>query len=50
MILKQDCVFEGHGSRPLHIYLPDDYDQSQERYPVMYFFDGHNLYRDEDAT
>ena len=50
MILKQDCVFEGHGSRPLHIHLPDDYDQSQERYPVMYFFDGHNLYRDEDAT
>ena len=23
---------------------------TQERYPVMYFFDGHNLFYDEDAT
>ncbi|MBE6898171.1 MAG: alpha/beta hydrolase, partial [Ruminococcaceae bacterium] len=27
----------------LHIWLPDDYEESNERYPVMYFFDGHNL-------
>lgn len=37
-------------NRTLHIYLPDDYYWSEERYPVMYFFDGHNLYFDQDAT
>ena len=36
--------------RTLHIYLPDDYDRSGDRYPVMYMFDGHNLFADEDAT
>ena len=39
-----------NANRTLHIYLPNDYDFSQERYPVMYFFDGHNLFRDSDAT
>lgn len=51
MIVKQDCIFTAKGkNRMLHIYLPDDYLASGERYPVMYFFDGHNLYFDEDAT
>lgn len=51
MIIKRDCIYPPKGvNRPLHIYLPDDYDASEERYPVMYFFDGHNLYSDEDAT
>lgn len=36
--------------RTLHIYLPSDYRQSQKRYPVMYMFDGHNLFMDQDAT
>lgn len=36
--------------RRVHIYLPDDYHQSKERYPVMYMYDGHNLFRDEEAT
>lgn len=36
--------------RTLHIYLPDDYADSTERYPVMYMYDGHNLFYDEDAT
>lgn len=36
--------------RTLHVYLPNGYDQSTERYPVMYFFDGHNLFFDECAT
>ena len=39
-----------NANRTLHIYLPNDCDFSQERYPVMYFFDGHNLFRDSDAT
>lgn len=36
--------------RTLHIYIPDNYYETNERYPVMYMFDGHNLFYDEDAT
>jgi len=36
--------------RTIHLYLPDNYDESDERYPVMYMYDGHNLFYDEDAT
>ena len=51
MIVKRDFVYTPKGkNRPLHIYLPDDYLRSSERYPVMYFFDGHNLFLNEDAT
>lgn len=51
MIVKCDFVYTPKGkNRPLHIWLPDDYYDSQERYPVMYFFDGHNLFVNEDAT
>lgn len=37
-------------NRRIHLYLPDDYYYSEERYPVLYMFDGHNLYYDSDAT
>lgn len=51
MIVKRDFVYTPKGkNRPLHIYLPEDYETSNEQYPVMYFFDGHNLFFDEDAT
>jgi predicted alpha/beta superfamily hydrolase len=51
MVEKRDFIYSPKGAnRPLQIYLPEDYDASQERYPVMYFFDGHNLFFDEDAT
>ena len=51
MIIKRDFIYTPKGTnRPLHIYLPDNYFESVQRYPVMYFFDGHNLYYDEDAT
>ena len=51
MIIKRDFIYSPNGeNRQLHIYLPDDYDRTEERYPVMYFFDGHNLYFDSDAT
>ena len=51
MIVKRDFLYTPKGTnRPLHIYLPEDYESSGERYPVMYFFDGHNLYSDADAT
>ena len=36
--------------RRIHMYLPDDYLQSKQEYPVLYMFDGHNLFYDEDAT
>ena len=51
MIVKRDFIYTPKGkNRPLHIYLPDDYAFSGEHYPVMYFFDGHNLFFDQDAT
>lgn len=51
MIIKRDFMYTPKTqNRPLHIYLPDDYYESEEHYPVMYFFDGHNLFLDEDAT
>lgn len=49
MVIKRDFSYYG-SNRPLHIYLPENYYQCDERYPVMYFFDGHNLYFDSDAT
>ena len=51
MIVKRDCIYTPKGkNRPLHIYLPDDYTNGMDRYPVLYFFDGHNLFSDDDAT
>lgn len=53
MIVKHDFIYTPTGqgkNRPLHIYLPNDYHDTDEYYPVMYFFDGHNLYFDEDTT
>ena len=51
MIVKRDFIYTPKGvSRKLHIWLPEGYNDSHERYPVMYFFDGHNLFLDEDAT
>ena len=41
----------GDKSRKAYIYLPDSYEKNPEkRYPVMYMFDGHNVFFDEDAT
>ena len=51
MVIKRDFIYTPNGKkRPLHIWLPEGYDCSTERYPVMYFFDGHNLFFNEDAT
>ncbi|MCC8127648.1 MAG: alpha/beta hydrolase [Clostridiales bacterium] len=51
MIQIQDAYFAPSDDiRRLHIWLPDEYNQSNDRYPVMYMFDGHNLYLDSDAT
>lgn len=51
MILKFDIWYEPAGeNRCIHLYLPDGYEYTDERYPVLYMFDGHNLFVDEDAT
>lgn len=41
----------GDETRSAYIYLPDCYfDDPESRYPVLYMFDGHNLFFDEEAT
>lgn len=51
MIIKREFIYTPKKKkRRVHIYLPDSYYETEERYPVMYFFDGHNLFYDEDAT
>ena len=41
----------GDTQRRVYLYLPDSYKkESDKRYPVMYMFDGHNVFFDEDAT
>ena len=41
----------GDKTRRAYIYLPDYYDVDPDRrYPVMYMFDGHNVFFDADAT
>lgn len=51
MVQKFSFWFSPAGeNRRIHLYLPDDYAWSGERYPVLYMFDGHNLFFDGDAT
>lgn len=51
MILKFDLYMRPfREERRIHMYLPDDYLDLSKRYPVLYMFDGHNLFNDEDAT
>ncbi len=41
----------GEEKRLAYIYLPDSYDKyPNRRYPVMYMFDGHNVFFDSHAT
>ncbi|EFQ57685.1 alpha/beta hydrolase [Streptococcus downei] len=51
MIEYYDAYFPAiNQTRKLHIYLPDDYYDSENSYPVTYFFDGQNLFFDQMAT
>lgn len=51
MILKFDVFMNSYNEfRKIHMYLPDDYLVSGKSYPVLYMFDGHNLFYDEDAA
>ena len=41
----------GEMERTVYLYLPESYKKEKDRrYPVMYMFDGHNVFFDEDAT
>ena len=41
----------GEKERRLYVYLPKSYTTNRrKRYPVLYMFDGHNLFFDSDAT
>lgn len=54
MVKKWDVTIpklSGEKTRKAYIYLPASYEKDPEkRYPVMYMFDGHNVFFDEDAT
>ena len=54
MVKKWNVVIpklSGDKTRRAYIYLPESYETNKEkRYPVMYMFDGHNVFFDEDAT
>ena len=54
MVYKFDVTIpqlSGDKSRRGYIYLPDYYnEQPDRRFPVMYMFDGHNVFFDSDAT
>ena len=40
----------GDKPRMSYVYLPVGYEESDKRYPVLYMFDGHNLFTDAEAT
>ena len=41
----------GDEPRRAYVYVPDSFEQDPDlRYPVLYMFDGHNVFFDEDAT
>ena len=54
MVIKWDVTIpqlSGDTPRKAYIYLPESYEEDPDRrYPVMYMFDGHNVFFDEDAT
>ena len=53
MVIKWNVTIpalSGNTPRRAYIYLPEDYAKSGKRYPVLYMFDGHNVFFDEDAT
>lgn len=54
MVIKWDVTIpplSGEKIRRGYVYLPESYDREPEkRYPVLYMFDGHNVFFDEDAT
>lgn len=54
MVMKWDVTIPGlSGTRPrtAYIYLPESYEEDElRRYPVLYMFDGHNVFFDADSA
>ena len=54
MLMKWEVTLPtltGKRPRQAYIWLPDSYEEDEsKRYPVLYMFDGHNLFSDEEAT
>ena len=54
MVIKWEVTLpklSGDKKRMAYIYIPESYEEDPERrYPVMYMFDGHNVFFDKDAT
>lgn len=54
MIIKWSITIPeltGETERNAYVYLPDEHKRRpKKRYPVLYMFDGHNVFFDEDAT
>ncbi|MBR0353369.1 MAG: alpha/beta hydrolase [Oscillospiraceae bacterium] len=40
----------GDETRRAYVFVPDDAWYGEQRFPVLYMFDGHNVFFDEDAT
>ena len=43
-------ALSGDAQRLVYLYLPEDWKTSGKRYPVLYMFDGHNVFFDTHAT
>lgn len=44
-------AFTGTEKRKVYVYLPESYDKNKrKKYPVLYMFDGHNVFYDKDAS
>ena len=54
MVKKWKVTFPaptGPETRWAYVYLPESYfEEPEKRYPVLYMFDGHNLFSDEEAS
>lgn len=49
-LIKQSIFVEALDREArLYVGLPEDYDQSAKRYPVVYMHDGHNVFLEDDA-
>ena len=53
MIISREITIpslSGDEPRRAWVYLPEDWDEEERRYPVLYMFEGQNVFFDEEAT
>ena len=44
-------AYTGEEERNVYVYIPDAFEEDEAlRFPVLYMFDGHNVFYDDDAT